>query len=61
MTPPADAVGYGTRQILLGLVALAMATAFVVVGGRPRVTFAFFAALAVVLMLNLERLRRRRP
>ena len=51
--------GYRARQLVLALVAVAMIVAFVLVEGRVRITSAFVAILSIVLIINLERLRRR--
>jgi hypothetical protein len=55
----ATTLGYRARQISLGLVVLAMVPPFILIDGRPRATFAFFAVLAIAFMVNVERLRRR--
>ena len=55
--PAGGALGYRGRQALLALVAPAMGVAFILVEGRWRVTFGFFVALSLALIVNLERLR----
>jgi len=51
-------LGYRFREGILGAVFIAMAVGFILVEGRARVAFGFFAIVSFFGLINVERLRR---